>query len=100
MGNIIKNCDCIELLGNTDMQFDLSIIDPPYFRILKNEKWDKFNTYSEYIKWCSEWIELIGKRMRYSGTVLLYGCTRNFDILSDLNSLFRKNGFFSRRNSL
>ena len=94
MEHIIENCDCIELLRNIDMQFDLSIIDPPYFRILKNEKCDKFNTYSEYIKWCSEWIELIGKRMRYSGTVLLYGCTRNFDILSDLNSLFRKNGFY------
>lgn len=92
--NIIENCDCIELLVNTDMQFDLSIIDPPYFRILKNEKWDKFSTYTEYIEWCSKWVNLIGKRMRYSGTVLLYGCTRNFDILSDLNKLFRENGFY------
>lgn len=93
----IQNCDCTEFMKkviNDGVQFDLSIVDPPYFRILKNEKWDNFKDYNTYITWCSEWIALLGNMMRYSGTVLLYGCTRNFNILCDLNRLFLQNGFY------
>jgi len=94
VGNMILNCDCIDLLKNYGFKIDLSIIDPPYFRILKTEKWDRFENYSAYLSWCSEWIKLISEKTRYSGTVLLYGCSRNFDILSDLVRLFKENGFY------
>lgn len=94
MDNIILNCDCIDLLKNYDFKIDLSIIDPPYFRILKTEKWDRFKNYSEYLSWCTEWIKLISEKTRYSGTILLYGCSRNFDILSDLVRICKENGFY------
>lgn len=94
MGNMILNCDCIDLLKNYDFKIDLSIIDPPYFRILKTEKWDRFKNYSEYLSWCTEWIKLISEKTRYSGTILLYGCSRNFDILSDLVRICKENGFY------
>ena len=94
MDNIILNCDCVELLKNYNFKIDLSIIDPPYFRILKTEKWDRFENYDIYLSWCSEWIRLIAEKTRYSGTVLLYGCSRNLDILSDLVKIFKDNGFY------
>lgn len=94
MDNIILNCNCIDLLKNYDFKIDLSIIDPPYFRILKTEKWDRFKNYSEYLSWCAEWIKLISEKTRYSGTILLYGCSRNFDILSDLVRICKENGFY------
>lgn len=92
--NQISNCDCIEYLKSTYEFFDLSIIDPPYFRILKNEDWDKFKTYSDYLDWCKEWVNLLSSHIRLSGTVLLYGCSRNFNVLCDLNNLFNQNGFY------
>ena len=94
MDNLVLNCDCIELLNSNEFKIDLSIIDPPYFRILKSEKWDRFEDYSTYLSWCSEWVNLIADKMRYSGTVLLYGCSRNFDVLSDLVRLFKERDFY------
>lgn len=90
----VFNEDCLEYLKRSKDIFDLSIIDPPYFRILKSSKWDNFKNYEEYLSWCEQWVVEIIKHMRYSGTIVLYGCTRNFNVLCDLNNLFIKNGCY------
>lgn len=71
---------------------DLSIVDPPYFRILKNEEWDKFKNIEEYIEWSNTYLKLIIDKLRLNGTLILYGCSRNFNILSELNRILESNG--------
>jgi DNA modification methylase len=71
---------------------DLAIVDPPYFRILKNENWDKFNNINEYMEWSEDYIKLLIDRLRLNGTLIIYGCSRNFNILSELNRILESNG--------
>lgn len=93
--NKVYMMDCVEGINLiSDNSIDLVIIDPPYFRILKNEKWDRFNTYHDYISWSEKYLKLIIEKLRLSGTLLLYGCSRNFNILADLNRLLIDNGMY------
>jgi len=90
--NKIYNEDCIKTTNNIDDNIDLIIVDPPYFRILKNQDWDKFKNIDEYLEWSNEYLSLLISKLRLNGTLLLFGCTRNFNILSELNRIVEKNG--------
>ena len=86
--NIIYNMDCKEGMKLLDdNSVDLSIVDPPYFRILKNEDWDKFKNIEEYLQWSNTYLKLIISKLRLNGILLLFGCTRNFNILCELNKI-------------
>lgn len=85
--NVLLNGRCEDLLMNiTDSSVDLTILDPPYFRILQ-EKWDYFKSLSDYLSWSETYLSLIEKKMRINGTILLFGCSRNFNVLSKLNNI-------------
>lgn len=91
--NKIYNEDCVDFMKKLPSNIiNLAILDPPYFRILKNEKWDKFKNIDEYIKWSEVYIKLITEKLVLNGTLILYGCTRNFNILCKLNELLEANG--------
>jgi len=90
--NKVYNEDCIKTTNNIDDNIDLIIVDPPYFRILKNQDWDKFKNIDEYLEWSNEYLSLLISKLRLNGTLLLFGCTRNFNILSELNRIVEKNG--------
>lgn len=72
---------------------DLEILDPPYFRILK-EDWDRFKNIEEYLTWSKEYLKLCVDKLRLSGTLILFGCTRNFSILCELNKILIDNGMY------
>lgn len=92
--NNIYNEDCIKFLSKIpDRSLDLVIADPPYFRILK-EDWDRFKSIEEYMEWSNEYLKKCIYKLRYSGTLVLYGCTRNFDILCRLNEILLSNGMY------
>lgn len=92
--NKIYNMDCIEYMKTLPNEcVDLIVADPPYFRIV-NEDWDKFKSEEEYLIWTKEYISLITEKLRYSGTLLIYGCTRNFNILCNINNMLTENGMY------
>ena len=92
--NNIHNEDCIKFMQSEEFSenIDLAIVDPPYFRILKNQDWDKFTNIQEYLEWSNTYIKLLVDKLRLNGTLLLFGCTRNFNVLSELNIILEKNG--------
>jgi DNA modification methylase len=91
--NKIYNFDCIEFMKLlTDNNLDLVIADPPYFRILKKQNWDKFKNVEQYMIWSEEYLKLVVSKLRLNGTLILFGCTRNFNILSQLDLILESNG--------
>ncbi len=84
--------DCLELMTRIDDEsVDLVILDPPYFRIL-NEKWDKFKNRDYYRVWTEEYLKIVSSKLRLNGTILLFGCCRNINIVSDINGYMENNG--------
>lgn len=73
--NTINNLDCIEFLKNTPSEyFDLSIADPPYYGIVK-EDWDnQWKNEREYLEWCENWISEIARTLKTNGSFYVWGC--------------------------
>jgi len=85
--------DCVEQSKNIkDESIDLTIIDPPYFRVVNN-KWDKFKNINEYLAFSETYVKELERVMRLNGNVLIFGCSVNVNILSKLNSLMENCGF-------
>ena len=84
--------DCLELIKDVaDESVDLIILDPPYFRIL-NEKWDKFKNRNSYKVWTENYIKKLSTKLRLNGAILLFGCSRNINIVSDISICLESNG--------
>lgn len=77
-----------------DECIDLIIADPPYFRVLKQEDWDKFRNYEEYISWSKSYLEQCVKKLRLSGTLLLYGCSVSVSTMCSLNEILLDSGMY------
>lgn len=77
-----------------DECIDLIIADPPYFRILKQEDWDKFKSFEDYILWSEEYLKECVKKLRLSGTLLLYGCSVSLSTMCTLNNILLDNGMY------
>ena len=73
---------------------DLIIVDPPYFRVLKQENWDKFKNFEEYISWSEKYLKECVKKLRLSGTLLLYGCSVSLATMHSLNKILLDNGMY------
>jgi site-specific DNA-methyltransferase (adenine-specific) len=60
-----------------DLSLDLVIADPPYFKVI-NETWDyKWSTLEEYLQWCEEWLDVLAKKLRFGGSLYVFGYFRN-----------------------
>lgn len=72
--NKIYNIDCIEYMKTLPNEcVDLIIADPPYFRIVK-EDWDnQWNTEFDYIDWCKKWITECSRILKSSGNIVIWG---------------------------
>lgn len=93
--NQIFNEDVLVCLDRIqENSIDLMIIDPPYFRVLKGEKWDKFKDFSTYIKWSDSYLTKCISKLRLSGTLLLYGCCVSISTMCSLNDIMIKNGMY------
>jgi len=78
--------DTIHVLRNSikDNSIDLIFVDPPY-NIGKdfNGRKDKWNTDEDYLNWCYEWIDLLLKKLKKTGSLYIMTSTQfipNFDI--------------------
>ncbi|WP_096737213.1 site-specific DNA-methyltransferase [Brachyspira sp. G79] len=82
MNSEIINGDCIrELAYFKDNYFDLTIADPPYWKVI-NEKWDyKWKTENDYIEWSKIWIKEVYRTLRYGGSFYIFGYFRTLSLL-------------------
>lgn len=87
--------DCIEKLKNyKDNFFDLTIADPPYWKVV-NEKWDyQWKTENDYIEWSKKWFNEVYRTLRYGGTFYLFGYFRTLALLIPY---LRERGFSLRQ---
>ena len=90
-----QNMDILEYLKTIpDRSIDLTILDPPYYKVTKN-KWDRqWKTIDEYNAWCNEWILEVRRVSKLSGSVWLFGYLRN---IPALYCSFTNNGFTFRQ---
>jgi site-specific DNA-methyltransferase (adenine-specific) len=82
MDNQIIHGDCIEKLKKfEDNLFDLTIADPPYWKVV-SEKWDyQWRTENDYIEWTKKWFNEVYRTLRYGGTFYLFGYFRMLALL-------------------
>ena len=60
-----------------DLSLDLVVADPPYFKVI-NETWDyKWSTLDDYLGWCERWLDVLAKKLRYGGSLYVFGYFRN-----------------------
>lgn len=81
MDRIIQG-DCIEEMKKIDdCSIDLSICDPPYWKVI-HEKWDyMWRTEEDYIEWSKKWLSEVYRTLRYGGTFYLFGYFRTLALL-------------------
>ncbi len=79
---VIYNGDVTSFLSEEeDCSIDLAILDPPYWRVV-NEKWDRqWKTEEDYVCWVSQWSAELFKKMRYGGSIYLFGYFRTLSKL-------------------
>jgi site-specific DNA-methyltransferase (adenine-specific) len=73
----IKNVDCLEFLSELgDDTVDLVIVDPPYYKIVKND-WDcQWKDEAEYIDWCRCWTREAARVLKPRGCLYVWGTTK------------------------
>lgn len=60
-----------------DLSVDLVVADPPYFKVI-SETWDyKWSTIEDYIEWSEQWVKLVADKLRYGGSLFVFGYFRN-----------------------
>lgn len=74
---MIYNLDCLEFLsGLKSESADLIIVDPPYFKIMK-DKWDnQWETEDEYLEWCRAWANECARVLKAGGCFYVWGTTK------------------------
>lgn len=66
--------DCIEYMNTLpDESVNLIVADPPYYKSVKND-WDNiWNTELEYIDWCEKWIKECIRILKPNGNIVIWG---------------------------
>jgi adenine-specific DNA-methyltransferase len=74
----LRNCDCLDLLRSLgDESVDLIIVDPPYYKILK-DKWDnQWDNEADYLDWCKEWTYEAARVLRPERCLYVWGTTKH-----------------------
>ena len=68
--------DCFSYLKEVDDDFtDLAVIDPPYN--LHKDKWDKFKSQQDFLKFTFLWIDLVIRKLKPSGSLYIFNTPYN-----------------------
>ena len=92
-------CDCFELLDKIpDESVDLVLIDPPYFKVIKDDWDNQWVTEQEYLDWCSRWIQESVRVLKPGRCLYVWGTTKfdtflrfKLDVLNCQPDLFYQN---------
>lgn len=80
--NRIYNVDCMEILKQlSDSSVDLIIADPPYYH-MKGDFDFVFESISEYLDWCVEWVRECYRVLKSTGAFYCWGSCQMLDKLS------------------
>ena len=95
LNEMLSNLDVIEYLsGLKDRSVDTVILDPPYFRCV-NDDWDnQWFVMDDWLAWCDQWLEQIGRVSKWSCSLWLFGFPYQ---LTKLLPLCEKHGFTFRQ---
>ena len=96
--NQIHLSDVKDLLPQIgDGVVDLAIIDPPYYKISKEPWEDGWTCRDDGLKWTAKWVGEISRVLRLSGSLYLYGCSKNLLTLASVGEQLEKTGFEFRQ---
>ena len=73
----LAHADCLEYLKSLeDESVDLVVVDPPYFRIIK-DAWDnQWASEADYLKWCADWTQECFRVMKPDTCFYVWGTTK------------------------
>lgn len=92
---MLANLDVIEYLKNLpDRSIDTVILDPPYFRCVKDDWDNQWFVMQDWLDWCDKWLEQVGRTAKYSCSMWLFGFPYQ---LTQLLPLCEKHGFTFRQ---
>lgn len=92
---MLRNQDVIEYLkGLPDRSIDTVILDPPYFRCVKDDWDNQWFVMQDWVDWCDKWLEQVGRTAKYSCSMWLFGYPYQ---LTKLLPLCEKHGFTFRQ---
>lgn len=97
--NKIYNTDCLELMKQLDVGkngfegFDLIIADPPYFKVVKDDWDNQWETEEEYYEWCEQWISEAFRLLKPNGSFYIWNW---FDNICHLGYFAKQKGFVIR----
>ena len=91
----LLNNDCSKAFESIpDRSVDLMVLDPPYYRAVK-EDWDnEWFVIEDWINWCDSWLKELGRVSKWSGSLWLFGYPYQ---LSKLLPLVESHGFTFRQ---
>ena len=94
--NTLYNEDCLTYLKNLPSEsINLTIADPPYYKVV-NEKWDNiWKTEEEYLSWIDRWVSEVARVSKPVGSFYIFGY---FRILCKIVPIVEKYGFKLRQN--
>ena len=73
----LENEPCLEFLKSIeDNSVALINVDPPYFKIVKNDWDNQWKTEDEYLNWCREWTEECFRVLKPNGCFYVWGTTK------------------------
>jgi DNA modification methylase len=73
----LQNKDCIHLLKSIPSEsVDLVLVDPPYFKIVKNDWDNQWNTEQEYLDWCKQWTNECHRVLKPNRCFCIWGTTK------------------------
>lgn len=92
---MLANLDVVEYLsGLNDRSIDTVILDPPYFRCVKDDWDNQWFVMQDWLDWCDRWLEEVGRVAKYSCSMWLFGYPYQ---LTQLLPLCEKHGFTFRQ---
>jgi DNA modification methylase len=95
----LRNQDCLEFLSSIkDNSVDLVIVDPPYFKILR-EDWDnQWGCEQKYLEWCALWTQECFRVLRPDSCFYCWGTTKSdtflrykLDVLNKIPQAYYQN---------
>jgi len=95
----LKNTDCLDYLKSLpDESVDMVCVDPPYFKIVKNDWDNQWKTEKEYLEWCKAWTEESFRVLKPGRCFYVWGTTKTdtflkykLDVLNNIDEAYYKN---------
>lgn len=96
--NKVYNEDCLSFMNKLEIGrdgfegFDLIIADPPYYKIVKDDWDNQWDTLEEWVEWHNGWVSECKRLLKSRGSFYYYGGVSNIShikILLDKYFIFR-----------